>query len=151
VRLLIQRVSEARVRVNGQIAGEIGRGLLVFVGVGQDDVSLFEVDKWALKLSQLRIFSDSEGKMNRSVNDVQGGILLVSQFTLYASTKKGNRPSFIQAASPETALSHFNELVFHLEKILPGRIQTGVFGADMKVELLNDGPVTIWMDTHHME
>jgi D-aminoacyl-tRNA deacylase len=151
VRLLIQRVSEARVRVNGQIVGEIGRGLLVFVGIGQEDVILLDADKWALKLSQLRIFSDLAGKMNQSVNDIQGGILLVSQFTLFASTKKGNRPSFIQAAPPEMALSQFNELVIHLEKLLPGRVKTGVFGADMKVELLNDGPVTIWMDTHHME
>lgn len=145
MRALIQRVSHASVRVNGQLTGAIDRGLLIFLGVGQSD-SEVQVKTLAEKIVQLRIFEDEAGKMNRSLLDICGAILVVSQFTLYADTRKGRRPSFINAAPPALAIplyEQFKETIAAFNV----RVASGVFGADMQVELLNDGPVTIWLDT----
>ena len=146
MRIVIQRVSEAAVKIEGNIVGEIQKGLLVLLGIehedGQDDAKYL-----IQKLIQLRIFSDADGKMNLSVQDVNGGILVVSQFTLHAATKKGNRPSYIRAARPEQAIPLYEYFVAELQKISAPEVQTGRFGADMKVALVNDGPVTIIMDS----
>ena len=146
MRIVIQRVSEAAVKINGNIVGEIQKGLLVLLGIehedGQDDAKYL-----IQKLIQLRIFSDPDGKMNLSVKDVNGGILVVSQFTLHAATKKGNRPSYIRAARPEQAIPLYEYFVAELQNQFSGKIQTGQFGADMKVSLVNDGPVTIIIDS----
>jgi D-aminoacyl-tRNA deacylase len=146
MRAVIQRVSEARVVVESQTVAEIRTGLLVLIGI---EVSDNEEDvMWiASKISQMRIFTDSEGKINLSLKDINGELLLVSQFTLHALTKKGNRPSFIKAANPEHAINLYNSAKFHLELLLEKEIQTGVFGANMQVMLCNDGPVTIWLDS----
>jgi D-tyrosyl-tRNA(Tyr) deacylase len=146
MRIVIQRVSEAAVKIDGNKVGEIQKGLLVLLGIehedGQDDAKYL-----IQKLTQLRIFSDADGKMNLSVQDVNGGILVVSQFTLHAATKKGNRPSYIRAARPEQAIPLYEYFVAELQNQFSGKIQTGQFGADMKVALVNDGPVTIIMDS----
>jgi D-tyrosyl-tRNA(Tyr) deacylase len=145
MRALIQRVSHASVTVEGQITGQIERGLLVFLGVGQDD-SAVQVKILADKIVHLRIFEDEAGKMNRSLLDIQGSMLVVSQFTLYADTRKGRRPSFIQAASPTLAIPLYEQFKAHIAAYnLP--VASGIFGADMAVALLNDGPVTLWLDT----
>lgn len=146
MRVLIQRVSQASVSIDGKTHASIGPGLLLFVGIGQDDKSSM-ISKLSSKIVQIRIFADEQGKMNRSVLDINGEILAISQFTLHADTKKGNRPSFIQAARPETAVPIYEQLIQELQKQLPKRIQTGIFGADMQVSLINDGPVTIFIDT----
>jgi D-aminoacyl-tRNA deacylase len=146
MRLLIQRVSEASVRVEGRVTGVIGAGLLVLVGVTQGDNEAIE-DRMIEKLVKLRIFSDDEGKMNKSVIDVNGAVLAVSQFTLYADAKNGNRPSYTNAARPEQASPAFDRFVAKLATKLGKPVPTGVFGADMKVSLVNDGPVTIWLDS----
>lgn len=138
---LIQRVSEARVVVDGQCIGEIAAGLLVLVCAEKGDSTL-QADKLLAKLLKLRIFSDDGGKMNRSVQDVQGGLLIVSQFTLAADTSGGNRPSFKQAAAPEDGLSLYNYFVAQARQF-HDKVATGQFAADMKVHLINDGPVTI--------
>lgn len=143
---LIQRVSHASVSINNQLYSEIGAGLLILLGVGHYDTQE-DIDWLAPKIATLRIFSDTEGKMNLSLKDMDGEALVVSQFTLMASTKKGNRPSFIDAAKPDLAIPMYEAFVQRLEKELDKPIQTGQFGADMKVELLNDGPVTIIIDT----
>jgi D-tyrosyl-tRNA(Tyr) deacylase len=150
MRAVIQRVSNASVKVDGTITGQIQQGLLVFVGIedsdGQDDL------EWLSgKIVNLRIFNDDEGVMNKSVKDTEGGVLLVSQFTLHAATKKGNRPSYIRASKPETAVPMYENLKQQLATDLGKEIQSGIFGADMKVELLNDGPVTIIIDTKNKE
>ena len=150
MRAVIQRVSNASVKVDGTITGQIQQGLLVFVGIedsdGQDDL------EWLSgKIVNLRIFNDDEGVMNKSVKDIEGGVLLVSQFTLHAATKKGNRPSYIRASKPETAVPMYENLKQQLATDLGKEIQSGIFGADMKVELLNDGPVTIIIDTKNKE
>ena len=150
MRAVIQRVSNASVKVDGTIIGQIQQGLLVFVGIedsdGQDDL------EWLSgKIVNLRIFNDEEGVMNKSVKDTEGGVLLVSQFTLHAATKKGNRPSYIRASKPETAVPMYENLKQQLATDLGKEIQSGIFGADMKVELLNDGPVTIIIDTKNKE
>ena len=150
MRAVIQRVSNASVKVDGTITGQIQQGLLVFVGIedsdGQDD---FE---WLSgKIVNLRIFNDDEGVMNKSVKDIEGGVLLVSQFTLHAAIKKGNRPSYIRASKPETAVPMYENFKQQLATDLGKEIQSGIFGADMKVELLNDGPVTIIIDTKNKE
>lgn len=145
MRVLLQRVTHASVTVEGHIVGEIGFGLLIFLGIGQDDGET-QIKALADKLVHLRIFGDDEGKMNRSLLDVGGEALLVSQFTLYADVRKGRRPSFTNAAPPAIAES----LVERFKDALTSygvRVEAGIFGADMKVELLNDGPVTIWMDS----
>jgi D-tyrosyl-tRNA(Tyr) deacylase len=146
MRVVIQRVSEAAVKIDGNIVGEISKGLLVLLGIAQEDT---EQDALYLlqKLINLRIFSDADGKMNLSVQDCGGELLVVSQFTLYADTKKGNRPSYIRAARPELAIPLYEFFLRELQKQFQGSIQTGKFGADMKVSLINDGPVTIIIDS----
>jgi D-tyrosyl-tRNA(Tyr) deacylase len=143
---VIQRVSEAYVKINHQIKGQIGIGYMVLLGIGQED-TLEDIDWLVSKIINLRIFSDEEGKMNLALQDVKGDILLISQFTLHASTKKGNRPSFIEAAKPEIAIPLYEKTIEAFEDKLGKKIQTGEFGADMKVGLINDGPVTIVIDT----
>ncbi|MCW3074345.1 MAG: D-tyrosyl-tRNA(Tyr) deacylase [Flaviaesturariibacter sp.] len=150
MRAVIQRVSAASVAVEGSVVGQIGVGLLVLVGV--EDADTGEDRTWlSNKIINLRIFNDSDGTMNRSLVDVGGDILLVSQFTLHASTKKGNRPSYIRASKPEVAMPMYEAMIRQLETDIGKKIQTGVFGADMKVSLLNDGPVTIVIDTKAKE
>ena len=150
MRAVIQRVSHASVTVEGQTVGQIGAGLLVLIGIEDSDTATDLV--WlSNKIVNLRIFGDAEGVMNRSVPDVGGDILLVSQFTLYASTKKGARPSYIRASKPEVAIPVYEAMIAQLESDLGKKIQTGTFGADMKVALLNDGPVTILIDTKNKE
>jgi D-aminoacyl-tRNA deacylase len=143
---IIQRVSEASVKIDGVIKGEIQAGFLVLLGITHTD-SQEDVEWLSKKIVGMRIFSDEEGKMNLDLNSVNGNILLISQFTLHASTKKGNRPSFIEAARPEIAIPLYKKMILQLEKDLGKLIQTGEFGADMKVSLINDGPVTIILDS----
>jgi len=145
MRCLIQRVTEASVSINGKPGATIGKGLLVFVGIGNDD-DFDTINPMVKKITQLRIFDDEQGKMNHSVLDVGGDILLVSQFTLFADSKKGNRPSYIQAAAPSKAEPIFEQMKEAVEQVLGKPVATGVFGADMQVSLINDGPVTIWLD-----
>lgn len=151
MRVVIQRVSEASVKVDGQIMGQIQAGLLVLLGFEAEDTS--EDVEWCTnKIVQMRIFGDEDGKMNRSLIDIDGEILLVSQFTLHASTKKGNRPSFIKAARPEIAIPLYEECIQRMRHQLgESKVQTGSFGADMKVALVNDGPVTLTMDSKGKE
>lgn len=150
MRALLQRVSKASVTIEGQVNGAIQSGLLVLVGIenedGQDDI-----DWLAKKIVQLRIFNDAEDKMNLSLSDVGGDLLVISQFTLHASTKKGNRPSYIKAAKPDVAIPLYEKFVETLSNLLGKKVETGIFGADMKVELLNDGPVSIWIDSKNRE
>jgi len=146
MRLLIQRVKRAQVTVENEIVGSISTGLLVFLGVGQED-SESDVDKLTEKLVKMRLFEDEAGKMNLDINQVNGSILVVSQFTLFADTRKGNRPSFIEAAKPELAERLYRQFIEKLRSSLGAqRIAEGQFGAMMDVELVNDGPVTIWVD-----
>ena len=150
MRAIIQRVSKASVTIDGSITGSIKTGLLVLLGI--EDADTDEDIQWLSgKMVNLRIFNDENGIMNKSVVDVGGGILLVSQFTLHASTKKGNRPSYIRASKPDYAVPMYEKMIRQLENDLGRNIPTGVFGADMKVELLNDGPVTIIIDTNNKE
>jgi D-tyrosyl-tRNA(Tyr) deacylase len=150
MRAVIQRVSRSSVLVGSKIAGEIGPGLLVLLGIETIDQS--EDIAWlCAKLTNLRIFNDAAGVMNCSIRDTGGEILVVSQFTLHASTKKGNRPSYIRAAGPEAAIILYNEFIRHLESLLGKKIQSGIFGAMMEVSLVNDGPVTIIIDTKNKE
>lgn len=150
MRAVVQRVSEASVTVEGKISGNINSGLLVFLGIedadDEDDI------KWlSSKIVNLRIFNDAGGIMNVSVKDNGGDILMISQFTLHASTKKGNRPSYIKASKPDFAIPMYEKMIVQLGKDLGKEIQKGIFGADMKVRLLNDGPVTIVIDTKSKE
>ena len=150
MRLVIQRVSEASVTVDAAITGRIGPGLMILCGIEGDDTA--EDAIWLVqKVAQMRIFSDAEGKMNLSVKDIGGGVLVVSQFTLHASTKKGNRPSFIRAARPEQAIPLYEQFMSLLETETGHPVERGIFGADMKVALINDGPVTITMDSKARE
>ena len=150
MRAVIQRVSEASVTVEGAIIGQIQRGLMVLVGiVNEDDTS--DIEWLSNKIIHMRIFEDENGVMNKSLIEVGGEILLVSQFTLHASTKKGNRPSYIAAAKPEISIPIYEAMIHQLEKDLGASIQTGKFGADMKVALINDGPVTITIDSKNKE
>ena len=150
MRVVIQRVSKASVTVEGNVTGKIEAGLLVLLGI--EDTDTDEDIYWLSgKIVNLRIFNDEEGVMNKSVLDINGNILLVSQFTLHASTKKGNRPSYIRASKPDVAVPLYEKMIRQLEKDLGKNIQTGIFGADMKVELLNDGPVTIVIDSKNKE
>ena len=150
MKVVIQRVSRANVKVQGKTTGAIGEGLFVLLGI--EDADSEEDIKWlSNKIVNLRIFNDEDGMMNRSVLDINGNILLVSQFTLHASTKKGNRPSYSKASKPEFAIPMYEKMIVQLEKNLSKKIQSGIFGADMKVELLNDGPVTIVIDTKNKE
>jgi D-tyrosyl-tRNA(Tyr) deacylase len=143
---VIQRVSSSSVEIDNSIKSKIHRGLLVLLGVEEAD-SDEDIDWLSSKIVNLRIFNDDEGVMNRSVKDVNGEIIVVSQFTLHASTKKGNRPSYIKAAKPEISIPLYEKFVTSLEQVLERQVQTGDFGADMKVHLVNDGPVTIIIDT----
>lgn len=146
MRAILQRVSRASVKIDGKINSKIGNGLLIFLGI--EDADNEEDILWlAGKICQMRIFNDNAGIMNLSVQDIKGEILLVSQFTLHASTKKGNRPSYIRASKPDIAIPLYQKMISQLEREMGHPIQTGIFGADMKVELLNDGPVTIWIDS----
>lgn len=144
MRIVIQRVSQASVTIDGKIAGAIQQGLLLLVGICPED-GQEDIEYAVRKISQMRIFSDQEDKMNLSVQDVGGQILSISQFTLYADTKKGNRPAFTGAAKPDLATSLYDQFNQKLAQTVP--VQTGEFGADMKVSLVNDGPVTIVLDT----
>ena len=150
MRVVIQRVSKGRVTVDGKITGQIATGLLVLLGI-EDADSEEDINWLSGKIVSLRIFNDADGVMNKSVIEVGGDLLLVSQFTLHASTKKGARPSYIRASKPSVAVPLYEKMRKQLETDLGKKIQTGVFGADMKVELLNDGPVTIVMDTKNRE
>ncbi|MBU5449205.1 D-aminoacyl-tRNA deacylase [Acetivibrio sp. MSJd-27] len=146
MKIVLQRVSRASVTVEERVKGRIGEGYMALVGITDTDTE--EILKYmAEKMINLRIFEDEAGKMNRSLLDVGGEILLISQFTLYADCKKGRRPSFIKAGSPAFAEQMYENMIKYLEHLLPGKIQTGQFGADMKVELVNDGPVTIVLDS----
>jgi D-tyrosyl-tRNA(Tyr) deacylase len=150
MRAVIQRVSKASVKIDGKIHSQIGEGLLVLLGI--EDVDSVEDIEWLSgKIVNLRIFNDENGIMNVSVIEKKGEILLVSQFTLHASTRKGNRPSYIRASKPEVAVPLYEKMMGQLSGDLGQPIKTGVFGADMKVELLNDGPVTIVIDTKNKE
>jgi len=150
LRLVIQRVSEAQVSIQGNEVGKIAQGLMVLVGICVED-DIEDIQWLANKVGNLRIFSDVAGLMNLSVKDIHGDILLVSQFTLHASTKKGNRPSFIDAARPETAIPLYEKFIELLNAELGKPIAKGQFGADMKVSLINDGPVTIIIDSKNRE
>jgi len=150
MRALVQRVREARVTIGGHVTGAIGRGLLVLAGVGASDTD-DDRDWLARKIVQMRIFDDADGVMNLSVGQAGGGILAVSQFTLFASTRKGNRPSWSNAAPPQVAQAAFDAFVQLLAHDLGGHVATGVFGAMMEVALVNDGPVTIWLDSRARE
>ena len=150
MRVVVQRVSEANVTIDGRIKGEIGSGLLVLLGIEETD-GQEDIDWLVKKIINLRIFPDENGVMNTSLVDSHGELLLISQFTLHASTKKGNRPSYIRAAKPEIAIPLYQSFISRLEQNLEKEIQTGEFGADMKVRLLNDGPVTICIDSKNRE
>lgn len=150
MRVVIQRVSQASVTINGSIRSQIGKGLLVLVGI--EDADGEEDLVWlSQKITQIRLFDDENGVMNLSVKDIGGEILLVSQFTLHAATKKGNRPSYIKASKPDIAIPLYEKFIAQISTDLGKPIGTGEFGADMKVALLNDGPVTIWIDSKNKE
>jgi D-tyrosyl-tRNA(Tyr) deacylase len=150
MKVVIQRVSKASVTIEGVKVASIGNGLLILLGIVEDDTQ--EDIKWlSNKIVNLRVFGDENDVMNRSLFDVNGEIIAVSQFTLHASTKKGNRPSYIKAAKPETAIPLYETFIEQLELDLGKKVQTGQFGADMKVDLINDGPVTIIMDSKNRE
>lgn len=145
MRALLQRVTFAKVEINSEIKGQIEKGLLVFVAFKEPDTEK-ELEWMARKMVQLRIFSDAQGLMNLSLNDVKGALLIVSQFTLYADSRKGNRPSFVESAAPAQAIPLYEIFLQKLKQNFSGKIETGEFGADMKVSLLNDGPVTILLE-----
>jgi len=150
VNVVIQRVSKASVRVEGEQISKIDQGLLILLGIAGEDNN-DDIVWLTRKIANLRIFDDENGVMNRSLIDINGGAIVVSQFTLLASTKKGNRPSYIKAARPETAIPIYKEFIKQFESLLNKKVGTGIFGADMKVELLNDGPVTIIIDTKNKQ
>jgi D-tyrosyl-tRNA(Tyr) deacylase len=150
MRAIIQRVTEAACVVDGVVTGAIGTGLLVLLGI--EDVDDFDDVEWlAAKIVNMRIFGDEQGQMNKSLADIDGHILLISQFTLFASTKKGNRPGFTRAARPEKAIPLYEAMIKQLSLVSGKEIRTGIFGADMKISLVNDGPVTITIDTKNKE
>ncbi len=150
MRLLIQRVVESTVTVDGKKVSSIKKGLLVFVGIETNDESE-DIDWLVKKLTQLRIFNDNNNIMNLNISEIDGDIMLISQFTLHAKTKKGNRPSYVRAAKPEHAKKLYDEFIEKLEKKLQKKVETGIFGAMMKVSLINDGPVTIFIDSKQKE
>ncbi|QIK54128.1 D-tyrosyl-tRNA(Tyr) deacylase [Dysgonomonas sp. HDW5B] len=150
MRVIIQRVKQASVTVEGNIKSKIDKGLLVLLGIEDSDSA--EDNAWLCnKIANLRIFDDKEGIMNLSLKDISAEVLVVSQFTLFASTQKGNRPSYIRASKPDIAIRMYEKFCKELEKTINNKIQTGVFGAHMEVELINDGPVTIWIDSKEKE
>lgn len=146
MKAVIQRVSNANVFINKNIKAEIKQGILLLLAIIDED-EMEDIDWMIKKISQMRIFNDKEGRMNLSILDIEGSILVISQFTLYASTKKGNRPSYIKAAKPEVAIPKYELFLKRIKELMPGKIHSGEFGADMKVTLLNDGPVTIILDS----
>ena len=148
MKFVIQRVTHAEVAVEGEVIGKIGKGFMVLIGVAQDDTRVI-ADKMVKKLTGLRIFEDEQGKTNLSLADVDGGLLLVSQFTLYANCKRGNRPSFIEAGKPDMANEMYEYIIEKCRESVD-EVQTGEFGADMKVQLLNDGPFTILLDSDQL-
>ena len=150
MRIVIQRVSHASVTIEGNVKSAIQKGYLILLGIGEEDTSE-DIDWLVRKVIGLRVFEDENGVMNRSIMDVEGEILVISQFTLFASYKKGNRPSWLRAAKHEVSIPLYNEFCEKLSEALGKQVGTGEFGADMKVELLNDGPVTICMDTKNKE
>lgn len=150
MRIVIQRVTEANVKVEGKICGKIGHGLLILVGIEESD-SNDDIEWLCKKIVNLRIFDDENGVMNKSIKEIDGNILAISQFTLMAQTKKGNRPSYIKAARPEISKPLYIDFCEKLSMELGKTVERGIFGADMKVSLLNDGPVTILMDTKNKE
>lgn len=150
MRTLIQRVQHASVTIDGHIKSQIGKGLLVLVGIEDRDTQE-DIEWLCKKIANLRIFDDENGVMNRSVIETEGEVMVVSQFTLQASTKKGNRPSYIRASKPEIAIPMYEAFCAEMGLQIGKEVQTGTFGADMKVELLNDGPVTIWIDSQNKE
>jgi D-aminoacyl-tRNA deacylase len=150
MRILVQRVSAASVEIDGMIVSEIEKGICVFLGITHLD-TIKDADWLSSKLSTLRIFNDGNGKMNLSLGDVDGSVLLISQFTLYAKTKKGNRPSFIAAAQTDMALKLYHYFLDSLSKKLEKTVKSGVFGADMDVKFVNHGPLTIWIDSQNRE
>lgn len=150
MRIVIQRVVEASVTIEGKIHGKIGCGLLVLLGIESEDIQE-DIDWLVGKIARLRIFADLDDKMNLSLTDVEGEVLVISQFTLHASTKKGNRPSYIRSAPPEVAVPLYQAFVRTLEVAIGKTVPTGIFGADMKVALINDGPVTISIDSKRRE
>ena len=150
MKAVIQRVSQSSVTIEGEIVASIQKGLLILVGIEETDTKE-DIEWLSSKIVNLRIFGDENDIMNLSVKDVNGEVIIVSQFTLHASTKKGNRPSYIKAAKPDIAIPLYEQFVQEFEKDLEKKVQTGQFGADMKVSLLNDGPVTILIDTKNKE
>ncbi len=150
MRILIQRVSEASVTIEESVHGKIATGLLLLLGVEPNDTEE-DADWLVRKVSSLRIFNDEDGVMNLSATDIKGEYLVISQFTLHASTKKGNRPSYIKAARPEQAIPLYEYFIQQLDAVTETKVQKGIFGADMKVGLINDGPVTIWIDSKNKE
>lgn len=150
MKVVIQRVSKGSVTIEGKLVASIGNGLLILLGIIDED-SPDDIKWLSNKIVNLRIFEDENGVMNKSIFDVQGDVIVVSQFTLHASTKKGNRPSYIKAAKPDVAMPLYETFVKQLELDLNKKVQTGQFGADMKVELINDGPVTIIIDSKNKE
>lgn len=150
MRAVLQRVTEASCKVDGEVTGSIGLGLLVLLGI-EDADTLEDLEWLAGKINGIRIFGDENDLMNKALSDVGGGILLISQFTLYAATKKGNRPGFTKAARPDKAIPLYETMIKRLSALLGKKVEAGIFGADMKVSLLNDGPVTIIIDTKNKE
>ena len=150
MRVLIQRVSEASVKIEGKINGEIKQGLVLFIGIGEGD-SEEDIDWLINKIVNLRIFNDDKGIMNLSSKDIDAEFLVISQFTLHALTKKGNRPSYIKAAKPNVAINLYESFIQKLTNTQRKKVASGIFGADMKVSLVNDGPVTIWIDSKNKE
>lgn len=150
MRAVIQRVSNAEVEIDGVVEGAVNRGLLILIGIEESDIQE-DIDWLSRKIIQLRIFGDEAGLMNKSIMDIDGNILLISQFTLFGQFKKGNRPSFIKAARPEIAIPLYEKLKEELNHKLGKTIKTGIFGADMKVSLTNEGPVTLFIDTKNKE
>ena len=150
MRALIQRVTSASVHIEGNEFSKIDNGLLVLLGI-EDEDSESDIDWLSSKISQMRIFDDGNGLMNLSVNDINGKILVVSQFTLHASTKKGNRPSFIRASKPNHAIPMYEEFIRNISDKIQNDVLTGEFGASMQIKLVNDGPVTIWIDSRNRE
>ncbi len=150
MRVVIQRVKKASVSVDGKITGEIKSGLLILLGIEERDTDA-DISWLCNKIVSLRIFDDENKVPNLSVTDVEGGVLVVSQFTLFASTKKGNRPGYTRAAKPDFAIPVYEKFLFTLESVHGKKVQRGIFGADMQVELVNDGPVTILIDSHNKE
>lgn len=150
MRTLIQRVQYASVTIDGQLKSKIGKGLLVLVGIEDRDTQE-DIEWLCKKIANLRIFDDENGVMNRSVTETEGEMMVVSQFTLHASTKKGNRPSYIHASKPDVAIPMYEAFCAEMGLQIGKEVQTGTFGADMKVELVNDGPVTIWIDSQNKE